>query len=1063
MADRYWVGGTGSWDATTTNWSATSGGAGGASVPTFDDDVFFNSASNATAYTVTLTTAPVCRSVSIAGAASGNVTIAGSAAWSIYGSMAIAATGVTWTNTSTINFRATTTGWTITTNGVSLSNGIIFNGTGGGWTLGSALTNTSAAGMTLTEGAFNTANFNLTTTGGFASTGALTRSLTLGSSAISFNSWSALGATNLTVNAGTSTITLTGAAGAFNGGGLTYYNVFKNLNGFAIGDANNTFNALTNNSVNTIGTFVCSFAGNQTIGTLTVNGGSDQTRRASIQTSAALAGTQITLTVGSFVTNGRIDFRDINFQGAASPLTVATGGDCGNNTNITLQTPKTVYWSLVAGGNWTATAWALTSGGAPALANYPLAQDTIVIENTGLTSGNTITLNVSPNLGTIGFSTRTLPMTFSILASASVIYGDLTFSSAVTVTSSAAGVFTFSGYNKTQTITSAGITIEAGVAVNNLSTTVTFPANTTLGTTKTFTLTQGTFNLVNNTLTCGLFNTNNSNTRTLAFGTGQINLTGNAATVWNFNVATNLTITGSAIVNANYSGSTGTRSISGYGTTGTARINLNITAGSDIVTVFNSGYNNLNFTGFTGQTNVSSTTVSGNYTLNAGMTVNYITGALLFNGTSGTQLITTNGVTVDSQVQFNGIGGTFRLQGALTIGSTRSATLINGALDLNNNNFTCGIFSSANTNTRSIAFGTGQIYVTGNNTFNINLDNMTGFTYTGSGILNATYSGSTGNRGLVFGNTAGGTEINALNINITAGTDGVRVYGAGIRSINFTGFAGTWTEAGSRTMYGDLTISTGMSISATTETFFSASSGTQSITSNSKTVTFSIYKSGAGTLRLLDALTLTTTRTFVLLQGVFDLNGNNLTTGLFDSYNAFVRQLLIGSNTIEVTGTTWSVYDANFSISGSGTINMSAATAKSFIGNGYSYPTLNQGGAGALLITGSNTFANITNTAQPATVTIESGTTTSVTNFSLLGTAGNLITLNSSLAGAQATLIKTTEGAISLDYLSIQDSNATPALTWYAGTTSTNVSNNTGWVFNAPAKAINGLFFGFPF
>lgn len=32
MANRYWVGGTGTWDTTdTTNWSATSGGAGGTS------------------------------------------------------------------------------------------------------------------------------------------------------------------------------------------------------------------------------------------------------------------------------------------------------------------------------------------------------------------------------------------------------------------------------------------------------------------------------------------------------------------------------------------------------------------------------------------------------------------------------------------------------------------------------------------------------------------------------------------------------------------------------------------------------------------------------------------------------------------------------------------------------------------------------------------------------------------------------------------------------------------------------------------------------------------------
>ena len=40
MAARFWVGGTGTWDATTTtNWSATTGGAGGASVPGAGDTV----------------------------------------------------------------------------------------------------------------------------------------------------------------------------------------------------------------------------------------------------------------------------------------------------------------------------------------------------------------------------------------------------------------------------------------------------------------------------------------------------------------------------------------------------------------------------------------------------------------------------------------------------------------------------------------------------------------------------------------------------------------------------------------------------------------------------------------------------------------------------------------------------------------------------------------------------------------------------------------------------------------------------------------------------------------
>lgn len=48
MANRYWVGGTGTWDGSdTSHWSASSGGSAGASVPTGGDDVFFNASSGA--------------------------------------------------------------------------------------------------------------------------------------------------------------------------------------------------------------------------------------------------------------------------------------------------------------------------------------------------------------------------------------------------------------------------------------------------------------------------------------------------------------------------------------------------------------------------------------------------------------------------------------------------------------------------------------------------------------------------------------------------------------------------------------------------------------------------------------------------------------------------------------------------------------------------------------------------------------------------------------------------------------------------------------------------------
>lgn len=53
---------------------------------------------------------------------------------------------------------------------------------------------------------------------------------------------------------------------------------------------------------------------------------------------------------------------------------------------------------------------------------------------------------------------------------------------------------------------------------------------------------------------------------------------------------------------------------------------------------------------------------------------------------------------------------------------------------------------------------------------------------------------------------------------------------------------------------------------------------------------------------------------------------------------------------------------------------------------------------------------------------------------------------NSFSAGGQATLSKSS-GIVSCDYLSLKDSVATGGATWYAGSHSTNVSGNSGWIF----------------
>lgn len=56
MASRFWVGGTGTWDSTTTtHWSATTGGAGGASAPVTGDSVTLDGASGGGTVTVDTT------------------------------------------------------------------------------------------------------------------------------------------------------------------------------------------------------------------------------------------------------------------------------------------------------------------------------------------------------------------------------------------------------------------------------------------------------------------------------------------------------------------------------------------------------------------------------------------------------------------------------------------------------------------------------------------------------------------------------------------------------------------------------------------------------------------------------------------------------------------------------------------------------------------------------------------------------------------------------------------------------------------------------------------------
>ena len=541
-------------------------------------------------------------------------------------------------------------------------------------------------------------------------------------------------------------------------------------------------------------------------------------------------------------------------------------------------------------------------------------------------------------------------------------------------------------------------------------------------------------------------------------------------------------------------------------------------------------------------------TVQGAFTLSQGT----ITPSTSFVVSSGS--FTYNGGTLSPVGTFTHTAGTVTLGQSYALTATGTYTLTAGTLDLGGFTLTTGIFSSSNSNTRSIAFGLGNIVLahTTAATTVLSMPTATGFTWTGTGGFTSTMSVT---RTFNFGATAGGTAANAPNLTLTSGASiatfttnswfnkldfgttaftiasvtlnlggltlsttgtftSLNAFMVGTGTITFNGKAintltvnsvnGTTTLAGAvscagyNQTSGDVNFATFNLTTTTTSVAYTSgnwtnigtitcigfvitgaltltqgnitlSSGTFDISSGSFTynggvlTVFGQFRQIAGDVTLGKALTVPTI--YTLTAGTLDLSTYTLTTNTIASTGTLARAI-IGSNAIlNINGsgaTAWSNASATGWSSSGFTINMTSASAKTFAGGGASYPTLNQGGAGALTISGDNTFTDITATTRPSTITFTAGSTQTVSAFTLAGTVGSLVTINSSTAGTPFTLTRLS-GLTNTNYLSIKDSTATGGSGWYAGTTSTNVSNNTGWTFSAaPVVATNsGNFFAF--
>jgi hypothetical protein len=909
----------------------------------------FDSASNAIAYTVTISgNTSVCRDLTISGPAVGNVTVAGSGQLYIYGSLSLPATGITRTFTGAINFQATTTGKTITTNGVALASSLTFNGVGAEWTLGSALTNTGL--MAFSNGTFSTANFNLTNSTGSVSTPTSTSfTLNLGSSVVSFAGLSITN-DNFVINSGTSSIT-TGSLSNSPSVARSFYDLtFTGDLSRSLG-GNLTFRNLTFPALATSAIRTNTLSGNITVtGTLTVAGSGAISRYMFLSDTI---GTTRTLTVATVGTLTDVDFRDITVAGASSPWSGTRLGNAGGNTNITFGAGATKYWNLPAGGAWTDAAWATSSGGAASALNFPLAQDTAIIENTGLNTSASITGFNFYNLKTLDCSTRSNAATLS--GNSPRINDDVTLSTSMTVSGL---IILFEG-RTTQTITSAGRTL-GDITVNNSGSTVTL-ADAYSG--SAITITSGTFNTNNQNATFSGTMVVGSNT-TLTFGSSTISVLG-----LQLSSGTN---TGNT-VNAGTSSITFSGSVFGLENNTQTFYNVTSTLPGVVTIQGTNTFNNLTFASPTA-TGVSAINIGGNQTISGTLA--------LAGGTSVTQ----------RRQIVSSVIGTAR---------TITAATVTGMTDIDFRDIT-GAGAGSWTGTRiGDCGGNSGIGFTAAKTVYWNLAGTNNWSATGWATT------STGTPAV---NNFPLAQDTATFTN--AGSAGTVTLNAiwNIGTIDMSGRTSAMTLSGSASIniYGDVTYGSGITSSATGSFTFSGAS-TQTLTTAGKSLSsiVAVTKPSGVALNLGDALSCATVG---VASGTLNSQNYNISVSSFNSNNSNTRSITLGTSTITLNGSganTWQLSNTTgLTFSGdSSTINLSSAAAKTFAGGGQTFGTLSSTGGttSPLTISGSNTFTTLTNTARTYLI-FTSGTTQTVTNFTYSGASGSVVRWYTSIPGQRAIL-----------------------------------------------------------
>lgn len=691
------------------------------------------------------------------------------------------------------------------------------------------------------------------------------------------------------------------------------------------------------------------------------------------------------------------------------------------------------YYARTAGGNWnTASTWSLTSGGG-ATGSVPTSADDVIFD---ANSGNVVVdgLSGSPSTARDITCTGYTGTLSSSGANYLDIFGSLLLVAGMTFTwtTNTSARIRFRATSTGKTITTAGklmgatqfIGVGGGWTLQD-----SWTRNAAVG--ANFTLQNGSLNTNGQTLVIGNLTVDGTATRSLTLGAStitcrQINFTSTGLT---FNCGTSsITVEVAATCN------------------GAGQTFYNVTvAGNGAVHTF-TGANTFNtFTRTNSSSSQNQLFWSANQTI----------GTLNFTGQSGNRML----MAATSR----------RTPVTLTVGTVSiDHANLDGIVGAGAGNWNLASNTVGGKNCTNITFTSAQtIY----------------FKHTGSGtnfwntanVWKTTSGGVTNSRQPLIHDTviidANSFSTTGLTLNF-----GISVYPTIDASAMPT--TATFTISQASRFYGDFILASGITMTGA-QSMTMCGDSTSYFTSNGATITafplvtdvvsgnLVINHAGnittnalvSGTLEL--AANLTGTGAMTDTGGSLDINSYTITFTNLTFNASTARTFDLGSGIANFTGTgTLITYTNTTNLSlvfGTSTLrisNTSASTkAMNLLGlTAYNLDILGASGAGTVTMNGNNTFNAVT-LAALANVRFTNGTNTTITTPpTWLGTSGNLITVASSSAAANAT-ITVPSGTVSCDYLNLTRITAAGATPFYAGANSVDNGNNTNWNFTAPPAA----------